>query len=231
MLSQTLLALVAAQAVSAHFGLDFPEWRGDTLSDDANSDFSQWLYPCAGVPYDNGNITEWNGKTVTLELHHKWSYVWLNVGLGENTTDFNITLTPQFWNVTGSGTVCVDDLPWPENIANGTLGTLQVVTSDKGSALYNCADFRYNPDAKGPSNCTLPDGVQVIKIQSQSNDTDSGSSDHGNHGDHGSGNATESQGGAGSNGNAKDAAGMVSLNMATLSALVAVGFAATMLGL
>jgi hypothetical protein len=43
---KALLALVGAQAVSAHFGLVNPEWRGDTLSDSANPKFNQWLYPC-----------------------------------------------------------------------------------------------------------------------------------------------------------------------------------------
>ena len=47
MISKALLALTAAQAVSAHFGLEFPEWRADTLSEDANPDFNQWVYPCA----------------------------------------------------------------------------------------------------------------------------------------------------------------------------------------
>lgn len=40
------LALAAAQAVSAHFGLIYPEWRADTLTDDENSTYNQWDYPC-----------------------------------------------------------------------------------------------------------------------------------------------------------------------------------------
>jgi hypothetical protein len=185
----------------------------------------------ANVPFENNEINEWNGGAVQLELHHPYSYVWLNVGLGENTTDFNITLTPQFWNVTGSGTVCVDDLPWPKDIANGTIGTLQVVTSDKGSALYNCADFRYNPEASGPRNCSMPEDVEVIKIKSQSNSSDSGdgSHDHGSHGEEGE-EGSDSEG-SDEGGDSDDAAGIVSLNKATLSALVAVGFGAAMLGL
>lgn len=184
------------------------------------------------MPYGNGNTTEWNGKSVTVKLGHHFSYVWLNVGLGQNTTDFNVTLTPQFLNVTGKGTICIDDLPWPKDIANGTVGTLQVVTSDKGSALYNCADFRYNSAAPGPSNCTRPDGVNVIKIKSQSNDTSSGGDSHGDHSNHGNGGASQTPGASQTQGSGgTGAAGVVSLNTATLTGLVAVGFAAAMLGL
>lgn len=196
--------------------------------------FTDFANKGAGVPYDEGNMTEWNGKSVKIDLHHPFSYVWLNVGLGENSTNFNITLTPQFWNVTGSGSVCVEDLPWPDNVENGTVGTLQVVTSDKGSALYNCADFRYNPDAESVSNCTVPDEVDVIMIKSQSNDSSSESHDHGDH-DHGD---DSDEGSEGSSDDSSDdssedddgAAGILSLNKATLTALVGVGFAAAMLG-
>lgn len=40
----TLLA--AAQAVTAHFGLTYPEWRADTLSSAGEAKYSQWTYPC-----------------------------------------------------------------------------------------------------------------------------------------------------------------------------------------
>lgn len=44
---KSLITLVAVQAVSAHFGLSYPEWRGDTLNEE-NEDlgYNQWLYPC-----------------------------------------------------------------------------------------------------------------------------------------------------------------------------------------
>lgn len=46
MMSKTLLALAAAQAVSAHYGLIFPPWRVDTLDLPEDSEYSQWTYPC-----------------------------------------------------------------------------------------------------------------------------------------------------------------------------------------
>lgn len=177
---------------------------------------------------------------MTLELHHPYSYVWLNVGLGNDTTEFNITLTPQFWNVTGNDTVCVDKLPFPDDIADGTIGTLQVVTSDHGPALYNCADFKYSKKAKGPSKCEVPEGIQVIPIKSQSNDTSSEGEDHEEHHHGGDGegkNMDEAKDKGGESEESsegdkdKGAAGMLSLNKVTLTALVGVGFAATMLGL
>lgn len=68
----------------------------------------------------------------------------MNLGLGENVTNFNITLTPGLWNSTGSGTLCIPELPVDlSDVEEGTNATLQVVTvGDGGSALYNCADVR-----------------------------------------------------------------------------------------
>lgn len=75
-----------------------------------------------------------------MDLHHPWEYVFVNLGLGSNVTNFNYTLTgPTFWNVTGAGTLCVD-LPLPEglNPSDGQEGSIQVVTvGESGSALYN----------------------------------------------------------------------------------------------
>ena len=41
-----VLLAAAAQMASAHFGLTYPPWRADTLSDEENSPYSQWTYPC-----------------------------------------------------------------------------------------------------------------------------------------------------------------------------------------
>ena len=41
-----LLAAVAPPLVSGHFGITYPTWRADTLSDEDNSPYSQWTYPC-----------------------------------------------------------------------------------------------------------------------------------------------------------------------------------------
>lgn len=167
MVSSTLLLAAAAVAplASAHFGLEYPAWRADTLQSDTN--YSQWQYPCtpflpfplphfqfpppdetnfllpgAGVPTDAGNRTDWplTGGSLKLDLHHPWEYVFVNLGLGSNVTNFNYTLTgPTFWNVTGAGVLCVD-LPLPEGLkpTDGQQASIQVVNvGASGSALYN----------------------------------------------------------------------------------------------
>ncbi|KAM0742355.1 hypothetical protein ACQRIT_002532 [Beauveria bassiana] len=174
MLSQTALFLAAAaiQPVTAHFGLTQPQWRADTLAAENEAKYSQWTYPCAGVPYGAGNTTDWplDGGPLELELHHKWTYVFVNLGLGGNTTNFNLTLTPELWNTTGKGTFCVEKLAVPSGIAEGTRGTIQIVTSgNSGSALYNCADIRFTKDAKNAT--CIGSGVTLNKVQESGNAT------------------------------------------------------------
>lgn len=123
----------------------------------------------AGVPYAAGNTTDWPlvGGSLELDLHHPWTYVFVNLGLGGNATNFNVSLTPEFWNTTGKGTLCVEKMPVPEGISDGTLASVQVVTlGASGAALYNCADIRFSKDAKRLANCTS-DGVKVATIKEQ----------------------------------------------------------------
>lgn len=75
---------------------------------------------------------------MSLDLHHPWTYVYINLGLGTNVTNFNVSLTPEFINVTGNGTYCIPSLPVPISVADGQNASIQVVTSgETGSALYN----------------------------------------------------------------------------------------------
>ncbi|KAG5918781.1 hypothetical protein E4U42_006737 [Claviceps africana] len=180
MLSNVLLALASVPVAVAHFALTFPPQRFDTLSEVGEQKYSQWDHPCAGVPYKTGNLTDWpsQGGSLQLELHHNWTYVFVNLGLGANASNFNISLTPEFWNVTGKGTLCVDKLPLPADVQgqvhDGDLASLQVVTvGETGSALYNCADVRLtrNPDAKAlPGNCTTSPGMVVQAVKQQNVD-------------------------------------------------------------
>jgi len=154
------LLLAVVQLATAHFGLEYPEWRSNTLGSGHN--YSQWTYPCtlrpplprraaanpfpsgAGVPGDiqGGNRTDWplTGGSVVLDLHHPWTYLFINLGLGANVTNFNYTLTPQFLNATGNGTLCLPTLALPTDlkVVDGTQASIQVVTvGDSGSSLYN----------------------------------------------------------------------------------------------
>lgn len=162
----SVYALVAAaQLATAHFGIEYPEWRADTLMVE-DGPYSQYDYPCANVPDGTGNRTQWplSGGAVSLELHHAWTYVFVNLGLGDNVTNFNISLTPEFLNVTGNGTFCLPLLELPEGLVanNGTNASIQVVTvGQSGTALYNCADIILVDGAPGPA-----DGVCVNTTQS-----------------------------------------------------------------
>lgn len=96
----------------------------------------------AGVPYGTGNVTDWplDGGSLELDLHHDWTYVFINLGIEAdgNVTTHNITLTPQFWNATGSGVLCVEKLNLTTPAKEGQKGSIQVVTvGDAGAGLYN----------------------------------------------------------------------------------------------
>ncbi|KAG6063225.1 hypothetical protein E4U32_001471 [Claviceps aff. humidiphila group G2b] len=206
----------------AHFAVKFPSWRSDTLSKAGEEKYSQWTYPCAGVPYKAGNITDWplEGGSLQLDLHHAWTYVFVNLGLGGNTTNFNVSLTPEFWNVTGKGVLCMDKLPIPKDVQSqvqdGGLASLQIVTvGAKGSALYNCADIRFKKDAKGPENCTTSSGMMVQSVKQQ----DSNASGNGTTG----GNGTAGGGTKGSDGVAVGADLLALLTVMGLASAFAVG--------
>ncbi|KAL4730752.1 hypothetical protein ACLX1H_002790 [Fusarium chlamydosporum] len=207
--SKTLLGLATVQAVSAHFGLVFPTWRADTLSEENEDRYSQWTYPCAGVDYNKKNVTDWplKGGSLTLDLHHEWSYIFVNLGLGENSTNFNISLTPDFLNATNAGTLFIEELALPSEVkvSDGDYASIQVVTvGDTGSALYNCADIRFKENAKGPSNKT--GDVDYVKIKQQDgNGTEEGASN------------SSSSGESGDNGNG---AGIVGVNTMALTSVV-----------
>ncbi|KAK3309436.1 uncharacterized protein B0T15DRAFT_3318 [Chaetomium strumarium] len=188
MVLTTFLVLVAASFVQAHFSIEYPTWRADTLK---NASYDQWLNPCGGVP---GNLTTpsqrtpWplTGGSLKLGLHHPWTYVFVNLGLGPDVSNFNYTLTNPFWNSTGNGTLCVSRLALPTDlpISDGSLASLQVVTvGDDGNALYNCADivFRANATTLSSNDCVTSEGVSFAPVavagqgQTGENDTGSGS--------------------------------------------------------
>ncbi|KAK0735135.1 hypothetical protein B0T26DRAFT_633024 [Lasiosphaeria miniovina] len=169
-----LVAAAGAQLASAHFGIEYPTWRANTLSSSTN--YSQWTQPCAGAPVlPDANRTDWplKGGSLKLDLHHAWTYIFVNLGLGVNVTNFNYTLSDPFWNSTGNGTLCVKSLPLPTNLpaTDGTKATIQVVTlGESGNALYNCADvtLRANATALSDSECVTDPGVSYVPVQQAS---------------------------------------------------------------
>jgi hypothetical protein len=96
------------------------------------------------------NRTMWplTGGSLNLDLHHQWTYYFVNLGLGTDYPTFNITLTEQLLNETGIGTLCVPQivLPVGVRISDGQNASIQVVTvGQSGSALYNVSDYRIVP--------------------------------------------------------------------------------------
>ncbi|KAH8882548.1 hypothetical protein GQ53DRAFT_753597 [Thozetella sp. PMI_491] len=207
-----ILAAATAQIASAHFALEYPQWRANSLA--AGSNYSQWIYPCANVNPGAGNRTDWpiNGGSLVLDLHHPWTYVFVNLGLGDNVTNFNYTLTPSFWNETGNGTLCVPSLPLPVGLtpADGSHGSIQVVTlGESGAALYNCADitFRSNVSALSGDACKTDTGVSYSVVNQQVNGTTVGGSNSSSNGT--------------SSGTGKNAGSTAGVNMVALTSVVA----------
>ncbi|KAJ2890638.1 hypothetical protein MKZ38_001581 [Zalerion maritima] len=146
-----LVLLTGASLTAAHYSLDYPEWRVDSLGSEDEA-ISQWNYPCAGAAPNSGNRTDWplTGGSLTLGLHHPWTYVFVNLGMGSNVSSFNVSLTDPFWNATGNGTLCAQKMTLPPHleVSDGDEASIQVVTlGETGNALYNCADIRFSADA------------------------------------------------------------------------------------
>ncbi|EAQ93773.1 hypothetical protein CHGG_02008 [Chaetomium globosum CBS 148.51] len=171
---QSLFLLAAAAGVAqAHFGIEYPPMRYNTLGSQKNTTYSQWINPCAGVPGNltTSPLTPWplTGGSLKLDLHHPWTYIFVNLGLGPDVSNFNYTLTNPFWNSTGNGTLCVPRLTLPADlpVRDGSEASLQVVTvGEDGNALYNCADVVFRADAEvlEGGECESSDGVEVAPV-------------------------------------------------------------------
>lgn len=147
-----LLALSFPLQTLAHFKLTYPAWRGNSLSE-TNTSISQWNYPCANLD-SSSQRTPWplTGGSILLDLHHPWTYLFVNLGFGSEVTNFNVSLNPdggRLVNETGNGTFCWQTVPLPGlemlgvDVKEGMQASIQVVTvGDSGSALYNVSEFR-----------------------------------------------------------------------------------------
>lgn len=81
-----------------------------------------------------------DGGSLNFTLHDDAAYISVNIGLGVNTTNFNITLFSAPLNETGPGNVCFPKLQLPADfvVAEGTLASIQIATtSNSGEGLYN----------------------------------------------------------------------------------------------
>ncbi|QSZ35924.1 hypothetical protein DSL72_007046 [Monilinia vaccinii-corymbosi] len=140
-----LLFSLLSSFASAHFALHYPPSRGDSFLPPA----SQWVYPCANInTTENRTLYPTDSFAVGVELHHNWTYMFVNIGLGTNgSSNLNISLTPSPLNVTGKGSLCLKELDIPAGLKleDGLNATVQVVTiGPSGSALYNASSSSFS---------------------------------------------------------------------------------------
>lgn len=90
----------------------------------------------AGVP---------EGDSVTSRtFHYPFTYAFLNLGLGSNVTNLNISLNATPINETGNGILCIEKFPLPANlgITKGLSASLQISTiGPTGTAQYNVSSY------------------------------------------------------------------------------------------
>ncbi|EMC96402.1 hypothetical protein BAUCODRAFT_33729 [Baudoinia panamericana UAMH 10762] len=174
------LLIFFASLAAAHFDLVYPHSRGDPFAAPA----SEYIYPCTGYNATN-NRTVWptTGGSLVVHFHHTFTYVWINLGLGNQTTAFTISLMPEGagvlpYNETGNGTICLPKVTIPagSGVVDGGNGSLQVITvGDGGTALYNCADLTFSSSASlltaGQGDCVNSTGVSMRLLSQQTNGT------------------------------------------------------------
>ncbi|KAJ9619831.1 hypothetical protein H2203_008102 [Taxawa tesnikishii (nom. ined.)] len=148
-----LLSLLHLTA--AHFTVQYPWWRGDAFADDA----SEWIWPCANISQDTSanNRTAWplTGGSVSMHVSHPFAFTYINLGLGNTVTNFNISLLGDF-NQTGNGSFCLPQVGRAAlaqaGIVAGTNASLQFVQiSHTGNALYNEKEAATNTTAAAAS--------------------------------------------------------------------------------
>jgi len=145
----TLLATL--HLASAHFEIQFPSWRGNTLKDDL-----QWRYPCGGLS-GGGNRTKWpiTGGPIAIvpgwNAGHPSAFFYVNMGFGTEPPNMTNVMQPIF-QMTGPsrdpypGAFCLPQVPLPVNASvrvgdNATIQVIQVALH--GASLYNCADITF----------------------------------------------------------------------------------------
>lgn len=110
--------------------------RGDSHADGAD----QYIFPCANISSMSANRTAWplTGGSIGMHLGHPWTYYAINLGLGDDVSAFDISLTPELHNATGKGELCTKvEIP-AGLVKEGDNASIQVVTfGESGSALYN----------------------------------------------------------------------------------------------
>jgi len=221
MMFSSLAILALSTVASAHFRLNVPYWRGDSFA----SNRSQWDYPCANVDQSNSstNRTSWplDGGSLLFAGSHPWAHTYVNLGLGNEVTGFNITLIEGF-NQTGNGTFCWSktgqDVLKSLNLTEGQNASIQVIQiSHSGAALYNCADITFSTTATllDAGVCKNATGVGGVELENAGSST--------------SGNGTATKSGSAASSTASGAAENTRVKAGVVVGALAVGIGALML--
>ncbi|KAF2713492.1 hypothetical protein K504DRAFT_462014 [Pleomassaria siparia CBS 279.74] len=181
MLSSKLTVLAGLLSLAtAHFHVEYPEWRANSLS---TPGASQYTFPCANISEttDLANRTQWptSGGSLNLTVSHQWALTYVNLGIGTNVSAFNISLVSGF-NQTGNGTLCLKETGKAALAAgiqkagltteklDGLQASLQIIqVPSTGASLYNCADITFNATAAllSDDQCSNSTGVGGVAIQ------------------------------------------------------------------
>jgi hypothetical protein len=187
------------------------------------------------------NRTSWplDGGSLLFAGSHPWAYTYVNLGLGNEVTGFNISLVEGF-NQTGNGTFC-----WSKagqatlkalNLTEGQNASIQVIQiSHSGAALYNvghpsllslrlianealqCADITFSTTATllDAGVCKNATGVGGVELENAGAST--------------SGNGTGTGSGTAASATASGEAGGVRVKAGVVVGAFAVGIGALML--
>jgi hypothetical protein len=93
------------------------------------------------TPDTNRTLWPLTGGSLNVTLHDGAAIIFVNLGLGVNVTNFNISLLAIPLNETGAGNLCFPQLVLPSGlpIQEGTQASIQFATSNpkNGEGLYN----------------------------------------------------------------------------------------------
>jgi len=159
---------------------------------------------------------------VVWNSSHPDALTYINLGLGNTVTAFNITLHGVY-NETGAGVTCLPNIGAAAlkgaNVTEGQNASIQVITiSSTGAALYNCADITLTKNAPAVDSnlCKNSTGIGGFYLQNGNTNTSSTNSSSGG------GNSNNSNSNSTKSGNAPR--GVVSIG--ALMAAVGLGMAA-----
>jgi hypothetical protein len=97
------------------------------------------------TPSTSRTLWPLDGGSLNVTLHDDAAYIFINIGLGVNATNFNYTLFSTPLNETGAGNLCFPKLALPSGlpIKEGTQASIQFATSGhNGEGLYNVGTLR-----------------------------------------------------------------------------------------